>query len=171
MFALSRYSLSETFTSKRWILRYTAVISPEGSNNVEVLDNRRAPGSPSRIEPPSVHAELASQVPHKLRRRTGDRLCVLAVDLIEAVAAPELRQRHEIGARGDGSSDSASAVTLFSSLSGVEDIWIAAALIFRPSIKLLLLAQLRLARLDRSLRRIPERSLQDVLSIEPRSPR
>src|SRR5215218_2348303 len=100
MFALSRYSLSETLTSKRWILRYTAVISPEGSKNVEVLDNRSEPGSPSRIEPQQVHAELARQIAHKLRHRTGDRLGVLTVDFIEAVATPELRQRHEIGTRG-----------------------------------------------------------------------
>src|SRR5215218_1234131 len=76
------------------------------------VEERRGIGQPLRAglaledrTSEHVYAQLAGQIAQKLRRGTGDGLGVLAVDLVQAVTAPELRQRHELRPGGYSFSD------------------------------------------------------------------
>src|SRR4026209_2526579 len=54
----SRYTWPPTSTSKRWILRYTAAISPSGSNTTQVFERFRRPVPPPGRDPDACVREL-----------------------------------------------------------------------------------------------------------------
>ena len=116
-------------------MRYTATNVSEGSKKVEVLKSRSAPGSRSKMDPPSTCSPSSPASP--LRKSvvgpgigsafspyTSSRPWQLhnsgnATNAAPAEAASRIRS---------------SAVSTFSAFSGVEDIWTAAAVILRPFI-------------------------------------
>src|SRR5215212_3503213 len=137
MSLLSRYFRSGALTSKRWILRYTATSSPDGSKNVEVLKSRRAPGSPSKMDPPSTHTPSS--------RASPPRNSVVGPGMGSAFSLYTFSRPWQLHSSGRATSSapvatasrmSLSAAVRFSAFSGVEDIWIAAAINLRPFISL-----------------------------------
>ena len=84
-----------------------------------------------------VDPELLREAVEELRRRPWYGLGVLTVDILQAVAVPQLGQGFQAGSEDAAERISRSAVSRLSPLFGVEDIWIATAVISRPFIAIL----------------------------------
>jgi hypothetical protein len=88
--------------------------------------------------PEQIDSELARKAAEERCRRPWYGLGVLPVDLLQAVAVPQLGQGYQVSPADAAERMRLSAASRFSPLFGVEDICIAAAVILRPFITLFL---------------------------------